>query len=214
MKLNKTAIFYLLAFVIVILLTYFFFSFDFVAGNLSTSSGQNGDLRKKGEVVSFSFVAKADQISGIILYSVKPFYVVGEKEKRIELSLNCGDKTASRDILLSDLAIAGFQEIALPPIFGCLDRSVDVEIKSLDDLGDNIDLRIDNQDRVPGEVIDTAPRVIYHQTARGLLDSCWRELLRDNKFSKIYLAIISVVLLFCLLLVMIDISQERKSRRK
>lgn len=197
MKFNKMIF---LAITLLFVLFYNYFSFNYTSGEINSLPIATGNLLKKGEVSSFYFTSERNRISSLIIYTTKTFYINNENQINIQLEVSCQNSLVSQEIPLSSLAIAGNQVINIPTLSGCKGQKVIVEFKLLSDLPENSNLRIDNQDMNPDPTINTAPRVVYRDSIKGVFAEIYAKYSNDHIFLPIYFGLLLLILLITIVM--------------
>lgn len=193
MRINKTAIFYVAAVIAILLLLYSFVSFDYIS-NTVIEPKVTQELDIAGNIGQFSFVTKSKKISGIVVGFRKNFYILDSAGKIIEITLAFTDrngKLQQRKILMPiDKIKHGNQKIFFSSIEVRTGEEFTVTFKALSDLYSKNSLFLLNQDYSPDPEINTATRIIYHESLKDLINQILARIDQDHRFAKYYFFII------------------------
>jgi len=163
--------------------------------------------RAEGEV-SFRFVPKRNNVSGIVLYGYKYNYIYFEESASVSLEISYQKDNLKNYCKKYNIPLQKFRgkifKINFEPLEKCKDRPVLVKIVSSQDLATSRGIHIKNDD---------STKILYKINSKESLGEIINNINEDSRFFKIYGLILVPLIAFILFLLVFNFENEIKKQK-
>lgn len=207
-KLNKKNLITVIFAVVAVILIWQFGYLD-ITGNTAIVAGDSGDLSITKSKTSLSFVAERPNPVGILISEQKKHYLAHEKKQNIKLVVSKNqDKLSEQTISFDQIALNGYGTIKFEPARRSLGDKIAVEFRAGASEGVS---GVFLSNKPEGGYL--APRIIYREYFKEVLQEIKEKERRSPKFYYSYLTIIWVVISLLVFLMIFDFKPSGRAQK-
>lgn len=205
MKINykKLAIAILLTGIVVLL--YFYFSFNYVAFKAPLAIGTG-----KNALATLTYEPSRPEIAGILVFIDRSFYIENSEDNPLKVAVTTKSNPEENfEVSLASLPYKNFTRIYFPKTI--VDNNLDpitISFSIGKALKDNEHVNILTRDTNISDKYEE-PHLIYHQDLSGIIHEGKMRLSVDDRFSHVYEATMLILLLLILFLYIFDSPENR-----